>query len=775
MNSPPTLRCPTRLLLLLALLLGAAVPAAAQEMATRPQITLEDIHASDRFAPETFRGGRWADEGPVVTYVDEDDDATHLMRYNLETDERTRLIDGRDLTAGDVGRLIQIEDYQYSQDESQVLLYTDSERVWRYNTKGYYYVYDLGSGELTPLAPRDAGFQMFAKFSPTGDQVAFVRDRNLFLVDLPSMKVTPLTDDGADGGIINGTFDWVYEEEFDLRDGFSWGPEGRYISFFKLDESQTKDFSMTDFQTLYPEEETFRYPKAGTSNSEIQIGVIDTQHLEAAPLFFDTETWNAGGERYEYLARMGWTPSTEGAAKVWMYRLNRDQNRLDLLYGDPATGALTTTLQEEVDTYIDIDDEKLTFLEDDAHFVWASEESGYNQLYLYTNTGERVAPITQGDFEVTAFHGIDEEKGVAYVTTTAAGSTQRQLYRVPFQMEPGAAPGSPERITEQAGWHSIDMAPSLSYYIDTYSNASTPPTVTLRRASGEQLAVLEDNAALKERLAKYDLPEQQFTTVPGADGTPLNAYLVKPRDFDPDEEYPLLLYVYGGPGAQTVTDQWGGARELWHRYLAATHDLVIASVDNRGTGGRGKAFQSAPYKQLGLLEARDQIAAAQHLADSSFVDEDRVGIWGWSYGGYMTLLSMLFEDGPQTFRTGLAVAPVTNWKNYDTIYTERYMSTPQNNETGYEEGSPVNYADRLQDDQHLLVVHGLADDNVHVQNTLQMVEALEAAEKQFDLMLYPGRDHGIYGGTTRLHLFTLLTDYVEENLIELEDETMAVR
>ena len=748
--------------LLAALLFLPATASAQQADGDSPQLTLEDIHFSNLFSGQGFRGGRWADEGPVVWYIERDDSgASHLVSYNLETDARTRLIDGAKLHTGDVDHLIRIEDYQYSQDGSKVLLYTDSERVWRRNTKGYYYVFDVERETLTPIAERDKGFQMFAKFNPAADRVAFVRDRNLFLVDLDTMEETALTDDGADGAIINGTFDWVYEEELGLRDGFRWSPDGSQIAFFKLDETGTRDFFMTELRNQYPEAVSFRYPKAGEVNSEVQVGLIDVASGEID--FIDTDTWNEGGDEHEYIARMGWMPTPDGH-RPWMFRLNRDQNNLDFIAYDDSVNVLKN---EQEPTWISVNDAKITFLDDGEHFVWQSETSGYNHLYLHKNNGDEVMPITSGEWDVTAFHGIDEETGTAYFTAAIDNPLERHLYSIKIDIEgedENARPSPPVKITQKPGTHSINMSSDLRYYIDTYSNTTTPATVTLHSADGQQLKVLESNEDLIDTLAEYDPPAPEFMTVPAADGTPLNAWMIKPSDFDPNRAYPLLMYVYGGPGSQTVRDSWGGSRYLWHAYLAEELDVIVASVDNRGTGARGKAFKSVTYKNLGQIEADDQIAAAQHFGQMPYVDAGRMGIWGWSYGGYMTLMAMLYGDGPDTFKLGVSVAPVTDWRLYDTIYTERYMSTPQKNEEGYEKGAPQTYADRLADHQKLLIIHGDFDDNVHFQNAVQMVDALQAANKQFDLMMYPGRNHGIFGGTTRLNLFTKATEYIKANL-----------
>ena len=777
-TSPMIRRSLSLLTCLVVLFLGVGPLAVAQEADTT-ELTLKSIHASKTFSPETFRGGRWADEGPVITYIQSADtgDVTHLMRYNLDTEDSTRVIDGTNLYADDVDRVVPIEDYQFSEDGEKVLIYTDSKQVWRANTKGYYYVYDLSSQELTAVADRDDGYQMFAKFNPAASKVAFVRNRDLYVVDLETGVETTLTSDGSDGAIINGTFDWVYEEEFRVRDGWRWSPDGAYISFFKLDESETREFALTDLTTRYPKYKRFRYPKAGMENSEIKVGVIDMSAVDTARTgqseaiqYFDTNTWNAGGMTHEYLPRMEWTPTIDGRHRVWMFRLNRNQNQLDLLYGDPKTGNIQTVLEEENETYIDVDDGKISFLEDEEHFVFLSERTGYKHAHLYRNDGTYLGPITEGDWEVTAFHGIDESSLTAYFTATRDTSIERHLYQAGVSLSKHEAAQTPEKISEESGWHGINLSKDRAYYIDAHSTAGTPPTWTLRKADGTALTTLTTNAELKERLAALDLPSMNFTTLPGADGTPLNAYVIKPTDFDASREYPVLMYVYGGPGAQTVTDRWGGSRQLWHKYLADKHDVVVVSVDNRGTGGRGKAFQDIPYQKLGQPESADQIHAAKALADSSWVNGDRIGIWGWSYGGYMTLMSMLRGDGPTTFSAGLSVAPVTDWRLYDTIYTERYMSTPQANEDGYVKGAPQTYAERLRKEQNLVIAHGGYDDNVHPQNSVQMIEALQKSGKQFEFMLYPKKTHSIAGPETRYHLFRMLTTFVTENLVAPTEE-----
>ena len=758
----------------------ACPPVLAQPAATldarspADDLSIEQLFGSYEFYGAYFRGGKWAAEGPVLTFVERDREsgATHLVELDLRTDERTRLIDGRDLARAD-GQLVQLEEYQFSADGRYALLFADSERVWRYNTKGVYYLFDTEQKTVQPIADPEAGLQMFAKFDPAGRRVAFVRERDLYVVDAETMAETRLTSTGSPGGVINGTFDWVYEEEFGLRDGFQWSPDGRHLAFYQLDESATKEFTMYGTQTLYPELTSFRYPKAGEVNSEIRIGVIEMDEGYATR-FFDTDTWfenpdAATEEVPEYLASMGWTPLIDGQHHVWTIRLDRDQNDLDLLYLDPAAMTVERILEEDTDTYhevetgfSDVEMGTVTFLEDDEHFIFRSDRDGYAHLYLYQNDGTLVQQVTRGQYDVTDFHGLDEAAGVAYVTTTAESPMQRHLYAVDLDGD-----GSPRKITSQAGWHSVNVSSDRQYYIDAYSNATTPTAWTLHRtADGEQIAVLEDNARLKATIAALGLRGPEFFEVPAADSpsrpggsTMLNAYILKPTDFDERRAYPLLVHTYAGPGSQEVVDRWGGTERLWHQWLAEEYGVLVAGVDNRGTGGRGRDFKEQTYRRLGPMEAEDQTAFAQHLGRQDWVDAERIGIWGWSYGGYVTLLAMLSGDGPDTFHLGISGAPVTNWRFYDTIYTERYLSTPQKNAAGYDEGAPLSFADRLQDDQHLLLIHGDADDNVHVQNTVAMAAALQDAGKQFDLMIYPGLTHSAIAQRA-VHVRTLMTDYI---------------
>lgn len=762
-----------RFLLLLWLgLVPALLPA-------QSRLTLEDIHASPMYFGASFQGGRWAQEGPVVLSIQRDDLGTHIESFNLETRERARILDGSTLMMPDVNRRLAIEDYAYSANGQRVLLYTESERVWRYPTQGFYYVYDVASGALRPLSDRALGMQMFAKLSPDNRHAAFVRNRNLFLVDLETGTETALTTDGAPGTLINGTTDWVYEEEFGLRDGFQFSPDGRHIAFIKLDESATRDFFMADLRGLYPEKIQFRYPKAGEVNSQIQVGVVGVQSREVR--YFDTGTWFANDARYEYIPLFGWTPRlASGAHEVWIFRMNRHQNHLDVLYGHPETMAVRTMMSETSETWLDVETGfndlevgALTYLQDGRHFIWVSERDGFRHLYLYTNEGQLVRQLTQGAWDVTNFLGADLPNNLIYYVSTMAGSMERHVYRQYAPMGDAPRPRGrrtpspePQALTTEAGWHSAELSRDRRYLIHRYSNVTTPTIVRLLRTDGTEVTTLQPNTALIERLAGLNLPQTRFTQVPGADGTPLNTQFIFPATFDSTRQYPVLQFVYGGPGSQQVRNAWGGSRYLWHQYLADELDLVVAVVDNRGTGGRGRDFRSSVYLKLGQIEAADQIAAARAIGALPWTDASRHGIWGWSYGGYLALMAQLTTDGaPNPFTVSMAVAPVTDWRQYDTIYTERYMRTPQENAAGYTAGAPVALAANFDDArQRMLIVHGDLDDNVHFQNAIQLADALQRANKQFDFAVYPGRDHGIGGGRIRLHLHRFMTEYLRTHL-----------
>jgi dipeptidyl-peptidase-4 len=720
-----------RILPLALLLLAPAAP--AQE-----QLSVDAVFNRREFRLSGL-ATEWLDAGRFA-YVDynRDSGTTDLVAETVRGGERTVLVQGSRLVPPGADRPILIEGFQWSPDRGKLLIYTNSQRVWRANTKGTYYVYDLATERLTPLSTTP-GWQQFAKWSPAGDRIAFVRDNDLWVVDLATMTERRLTSDGSDV-IINGTFDWVYEEELGLQDGFRWSPDGRRIAFWRLDQSPIRTFYLINDSTLYPELFPIRYPKAGEANSKVQVGVIE--------LASGKTTWmDIGADDDIYIARMDWA---EGPNELMLQRLNRLQNRLEVLLAEVNTGATRVLFPETDRAWVDVDDDFM-WVNGGRQFLWTSERDGFNHLYLYDRSGRLVRQLTRGDFDVTALDGVDEERGWVYFTAARPSPTQQQLFRVRLSGR------GMERVSEAPGSHHVSLSPDSRYYIDQHSQAGVPPTTALFTAEGDRLRVLASNEAVQRKLQALGAKEPEFFQFTTSDGVALNGYMIKPPNFDPSKKYPVLMYVYGGPGSQTVTDAWGGSRYLWHQVLAQK-GYIVASVDNRGTGSRGRDFEKVTYLNLGKWEVHDQMEAARYLGSLPYVDEDRIGIWGWSYGGYLTALT-LFQAG-DLFKAGISVAPVTAWNLYDTIYTERFMQTPQLNPEGYRTSAPTAYADRLESE--FLLIHGTGDDNVHFQNAVQLVSALQRAGKQFDFMLYPNQTHSI--SDAQGHLFQLMTDWVVEHL-----------
>ncbi|HUF14166.1 MAG TPA: alpha/beta fold hydrolase [Longimicrobiales bacterium] len=719
--------------LMLAPMALANEPAAAQE-----QLTVERIFGSRDFDVRSVGPIQWIEGGRRFTYVRRDGGLTDLIAEEPGGDMLV-LAEGRTLVPEEGADTIAIENYAWSDDGRRLLIFTRSERVWRQNTLGEYWVYDSRSRRLTPVST--AGKQMFAKFSPDGTKVGFVRDNDLYVTNLETGAEVRLTNDGSET-VINGTTDWVYEEELDLRDAWRWSPDGTRIAFWRFDQSAIAPFPLIDYMELYGDPMSLRYPKAGTPNSDVRIGVVEVEG--------GATSWiDPGDGDWEYIARMDWGPAGD---RIVFQRMPRRQNRIDVMAADPATGRSRLLFSDTDSAWVDVDDD-LTRVNDGRELVWSSERDGRNHLYLYDRNGRLLRQVTRGDWDVTAFHGVDESGRWLYFTGTEQGPLQRHLYRIRLD-------GSGmERLTREPGMHTIRMSPGAVHYIDVYSTSFDPPVTRLHRADGALVRVLEENAELRRRLGETRMTPPDFFQFNTTDGVTLNGYLIRPPDFDPARRYPVLMYVYGGPGSQTVIDSWGGDRYLWHQLLAQ-RGYIVASVDNRGTGARGRDFRKIVYLNLGHWETNDQIEAARYLAALPYVDGERIGIWGWSYGGYMTALAM--ARGGDRFRAGISVAPVTDWRLYDTIYTERFMRTPEENPRGYEESGPLHHAAGLTGD--MLLIHGTGDDNVHYQQTVQLVDALIAVGKDFGLMIYPNRTHSIEGGNTRVHLFGLMTDWVEERL-----------
>ncbi len=730
------------------LLLLAASASHAQE---KKSPTLEEIFEGNIFNQRYVRGINWMNDGRYYTSLAEDSatNTQSLLKYDITTGESVAtLVDGSRLANNGTNGTFRFSDYSLSADETKALLTTEEESVYRRSSKAYFYLYDLKTGELQPLAEGEK--QMYATFSPDGSKVAYVRNNNLYYKNLSDMQEVAITTDGRFNEIIYGSADWVYEEEFSFAKGFFWSPDSRKIAFYRFDESQVPEYNMQKWGKvsdgeLYPEDYKFKYPKAGEKNSVVNILVYHLADKKVVQM-------QTGEEQNIYLPRIYWTANPDLLAYI---RMNRLQNQLELLHADAATGQANTVITEKADTYVDLDyNDKLIYLKDGKGFLRTSEQDSFKHVYHHKMDGELVRQITSGAWEVSELIGVDEKRNLVYFLSTEDSPLERQFYSINLKGK------NKRKLTNEPGVVSINMNPDFSFYIQSHSSATEPLTVTLHRApEGELVKTLEDNAALRQKLETYTLNTKEFFDFTSPDGTKLNGYMIRPTDFDATKKYPVLIYVYGGPGSQTVLNNFSTTREVWHSYLADQGYLVV-SVDNRGTGARGRAFKHLTYAQLGKLEVEDQVHAASYLATMPYVDSERIGIWGWSYGGYMASLATFTNS--DVFKLGIAVAPVTSWRFYDTIYAERYLKTPQENAEGYDAYSPITHAAKLEGD--FLLVHGTGDDNVHFQNAIALQDALIASGKQFQSFYYPNRNHGIRGGNTSLHLFQMITDFVKNNL-----------
>ncbi|MCX2740427.1 S9 family peptidase [Pontibacter anaerobius] len=728
--------------LLAAVLLCFAFVAQAQQ---KKDITLEDIYQKGTFRAKSVYGVNWMNDGRYYSsqVPDEQNKVYDIVKYDVTTGKPVNtIIEGENLVPEGSDKPIQYDGYTFSSDEQKVLFSTESEQIYRRSSKAEFYIYDIASKKLTKLS--DGGKQLYASFSPDAKRVAFARENNMFVTDLSNMQETQITTDGKFNSIINGYADWVYEEEFSFAKGFHWSPDGKKIAFYTFDETNVPEFNMQMWGDLYPEDYKFKYPKAGEANSKVKVSVYDVASGKTVKM-------DTGKEEDIYLPRIKWTNNPN---LLSIQKLNRLQNTLEILHANATTGKSDVVLKETDKAYIDITDD-LTYLKDGKHFIHSSEVKGFNHLYLYNMSGKLVRQITNGNWEVSEYVGYDEKNDRLYYMSTEVSPLERHLYSISSKGK------KKERLTQEAGTHRVNMSNDFKYYLDYASAANEVPTVSLHTAKdGKLIKVLEDNEKLKNTLAQYDMAKQEFFTMNTPDGTKLNGWMIKPTDFDPNKKYPVLMFVYGGPGSQTVTNSWGGTNYLWYQVLA-DKGLIVVSVDNRGTGARGAAFKKSTYANLGKYEIQDQIDAAKWLGNQSYVDKNRIGIWGHSFGGYMTLLGLTKGEG--VFRAGISVAPVTSWRYYDSVYTERFLKTPQENAAGYDDNSPLMFADKLQGD--LLLIHGTGDDNVHFQNAVAMQDALISANKQFESFYYPNRNHGVGGGVTSIHRFNMMTNFLERKLI----------
>ena len=634
-----------------------------------------------------------------------------------------------------------IDSYMFSSDEKQLLIANNTNRIYRHSFTADYFLYNLETKELNKILEQ----VQEPTFSPDGKKIGYVKENNIYIFDIASKTNSQITTDGKKNAIINGITDWVYEEEFAFVRAFDWSKDSKKIAYIRFDESQVPEFSMSIFsKDLYPKIETFKYPKAGEKNSLVSLYLYNVDSKTTKKV--DLSTYSDF-----YIPRIEWTNDANVlSAKI----LNRHQDNLDLLFVDGTTAATKLVLNEKDKSYIDfVDKDNLTFLNDNS-FIWTSELDGFNHIYWYDKSGKLINQITKGNWEVTEYYGFDEKTQSVFYQSTEEGSINRAVFRM------GLDGKNKTRLSQTIGTNAATFSPNFQYFINTFSTASQPTIYSLNESkTGKQLQVIENNEALVAKLKEYNLPQKEFFVLKTEKGNELNAWIMKPKDFDSSKKYPVFMYQYSGPGSQQVNNEWGSYDDYWFAMLAQ-QGYIVACVDGRGTGYKGAAFKKVTYKELGKYEVEDQIDAAKVIGNYPYVDKSRIGIWGWSYGGFMSSNCIL--KGNDVFKMAIAVAPVTNWRFYDSVYTERYMQTPQENPSGYDNNSPINFVEKLKG--KYLLIHGSGDDNVHVQNSMQMMEALIQANKQFDSQIYPDKNHGIYGGKTRIQLFNKMTNFIKNNL-----------
>ena len=717
-------------------------------------LTLERIFSSREFVSERFGPARWMKDGGSYTTLEnsvEVEGGKDIVLYQADTGVREVLVSASKLIPPSQTKPLSVEDYDWTADGRRLLIFTNSRRVWRRNTRGDYWVLNLADGKLTKLGGEfEEARLMFAKFSPDGNQVAYVYRNDIYVEEIATNRIFQLTKDGSDD-IINGTSDWVNEEEFGIRDGFRWSPDGSKIAFWRFDQSQVRDFYMiNNTEDLYPRIITFKYPKAGETNSEVGLGIVPVEGREV--------TWikAPGDRRNHYIPRMAWMPDGQGV--IFQY-LNRLQNTTTIMVGDADTGDVRTVFIDRDEAWVDIMDDFL-WVKNKTSLLWLSERDGWRHAWLVPLDGGVPVLLTPGEYDVISIEAVDDKGGWFYFIASPENPTQRYLYRGSLD-----SPGHLERLTPvgQPGTHSYSISPTGEWAFHTLTTFDLPPVIDLiRLPKHESVRVLASNRELIDKVQALRRRPTEFFKVEIEDGVFLDSWCMKPPDFDPSKKYPLMIYVYGEPAGQTVLDRWGGNNHLWHRMLAQ-RGYIIVSLDNRGTPApRGREWRKCIYGQVGILASADQAVALEALIKEwPYIDPDRVGIWGWSGGGQMTLNAMFRYPG--LYKVGIAIAFVSHQKYYDTIYQERFMGLPKDNEEGYRNGSPITFAHQLKGD--LLICHGTADDNVHYQSFEVLVNELIAHNKLFFMMSYPNRTHGISEEpNTSLHLYRTMTRFLEERL-----------
>lgn len=690
-------------------------------LAQKEAITLEDIYKKGTFRGEFVPG-----------FASEDDSS---------------LFDAKEIK-DEAGRMINSSDYEVSADKKRILFFNGREPIYRRSSKSTVYVYDVATKKTLPL---NKGKVLHPSFSPDGKKLAYVFDNNLYLYDLPSGKTTAVTTDGKWNKIINGNADWVYEEEFSFSKAFQWSPDGAYLAYYKFDESRVKEYSFSFYNDEHNKEYTYKYPKAGDSNSTVTVHVYNVATGKTVPAKYE--------QGDIYVPRILWTTTGNKLVVFWM---NRHQDDLKLLLTEPTTGNASSLYEEKNKRYVDIDgQDDWHFLKNGKQLLFRSEQNGWSRIYALGMDGKNLKELTKVNYDITGIEGIDEKAGLIYYSAAYPSPMDRNFFVSDFEGKKAT------QLTTGTGWHRIEMNSDNTKFYDSYSNINTPQTVTLydlQNSGGTVTAmknkVVNESARQKATLDKYALGKVEFIRVPNSKGDTLNGWMLKPQNFDASKKYPVLFCNYGGPGSQQVANRFGAA-SMWHQLLAQ-RGFIVVSVDNTGTGYRGEEFKKKTYLQLGKYEIEDQIDAAKWLAKMPFVDANNIGHWGWSFGGFMS--SLAITKGADAFSGAVAVAPVTSWRYYDNIYTERYMRTPQENAKGYDDNSPINHVDKIRG--KYLLIHGTADDNVHFQNSVQMVKALVKANVDFETMYYPDKNHGISGGpdNTTFHLWGKMTNWILQNL-----------
>jgi dipeptidyl-peptidase-4 len=717
---------------LLLLLLTTSISVVAQQ-----KLTLEEIWggAFRTKGMDELNAMKNTNQYTVLNF-DRNSKTTQIDLFDYATlNKVATLIDTKDFAA-----LTSIDSYTFDQAEKKILIATNTESIFRRSFTANYFVYDIAAKKLSKFT--DKAIQE-PTFSSDGTKVAYAFENNLYVFDLLLNKETQITSDGKKNSVINGITDWVYEEEFAFVRAFDWNANGTKIAFVRFDETNVPEFSMDMYnQGLYPTQAVFKYPKAGEKNADVSLHIYDLNSEKTQKIDLSNYT-------DFYIARLKWTIDQNVlSAQI----INRHQDNLDVLFVDGNSGSKKVILNEKDKAYVDVTD-NLTFLKDNS-FIWTSEKDGFNHIYYYDKTGKLKNQVTKGNWEVTTYYGFDEKNKTIYYQSVENGSINRDVYSISIDGK------SKKRLSLKIGTNNATFSPNFQYFINTYSSATSAPYYSLNDSkTSQEIKKIQSNEAVEEKLAKYNVASKEFSTITTEKGHILNTWMIKPKDFDPNKKYPVFMFQYSGPGSQQVDNAWNGTDDYWFMMLAQK-GYIVACVDGRGTGFKGAEFKKCTQKELGKYEVEDQIDAAKVFGKYTFVDKSRIGIFGWSFGGFMAA-NCVFQ-GADVFKSAIAVAPVTSWRYYDSIYTERYMQTPQENASGYDNNSPITHVNKLKG--NFLLIHGTADDNVHVQNTMKMVEALIQANKQFDWAIYPDKNHGIYGGKTRLQLYTKMTNFILEKL-----------